>query len=314
MSKGKLLKWTLGLGALAGIMTAYDVASKNTNIGDRKDATLIRSTDPMHYVMPNIIPNRADNEAYIFERIDISALKAFVEKKNSEDPEFRYTVFHMLVVAVLKTITLRPKLNRFISGGNFYMRNEVSASFAVKKEFSDESEETLAFVHALPSDDLDTIHDKIYDTISTARSEEGDSTSEVMGVLNVIPRFVSKSFIRCMRLLDRFGLVPASIIETDPYQATVMLANLGSVGLKTGYHHLANYGSNSIFVIMGKIGMTPSYDEKGKVTMVETMDLGLTVDERIADGYYFSRSINLLKKLLEQPELLEKRLDEEIDY
>ena len=45
-----------------------------------------------------------------------------------------------------------------------------------------------------------------------------------------------------------------------------------------------------------------------------SIDLGLTVDERIADGYYFSRSVRLMRHLLENPELLEQPLSKEVDY
>jgi pyruvate/2-oxoglutarate dehydrogenase complex dihydrolipoamide acyltransferase (E2) component len=48
--------------------------------------------------------------------------------------------------------------------------------------------------------------------------------------------------------------------------------------------------------------------------MKDSVDIGLTIDERLADGYYYSRTIQLLKKLLENPELLEKPLSEEVDY
>ena len=48
--------------------------------------------------------------------------------------------------------------------------------------------------------------------------------------------------------------------------------------------------------------------------MRETLDLGLTIDERLADGYYYSKSIKLLKYLLEDPELLERPANEEVDY
>jgi len=48
--------------------------------------------------------------------------------------------------------------------------------------------------------------------------------------------------------------------------------------------------------------------------MKESIDIGLTIDERIADGYYYSKTVRLLRKLLENPELLELPLDEEVDY
>ena len=48
--------------------------------------------------------------------------------------------------------------------------------------------------------------------------------------------------------------------------------------------------------------------------MRDSIDLGLTIDERIADGYYYSKTVRLLKKLLAEPELLERPLNEEVEY
>ena len=56
------------------------------------------------------------------------------------------------------------------------------------------------------------------------------------------------------------------------------------------------------------------YDENGNVTMKNALELGLTIDERIADGVYFAKSIKLLRKLLQNPELLELPLQTEIEF
>ena len=48
--------------------------------------------------------------------------------------------------------------------------------------------------------------------------------------------------------------------------------------------------------------------------MKNSVDITLTVDERIADGYYYSKTIRLLKHLLENPELLNEALETEVDY
>ena len=50
------------------------------------------------------------------------------------------------------------------------------------------------------------------------------------------------------------------------------------------------------------------------MTMRDSVDLGLIIDERIADGYYYSKTVRLLRKLLDQPELLDRPLNEEVDY
>ena len=44
--------------------------------GDRRDAVLLRETDALHFIMGIIYPHRADNEAYIAERIDLEPIKA----------------------------------------------------------------------------------------------------------------------------------------------------------------------------------------------------------------------------------------------
>ena len=65
---------------------------------------------------------------------------------------------------------------------------------------------------------------------------------------------------------------------------------------------------------IGEKKMRPFYNPDGTFEVKECIDLGLTIDERIADGYYYSRTIQLLKTLLENPELLEKPLSEEVDF
>ena len=284
--------------------------------GDRKDGVLLRDLDGLHFITPIIYPNRCDNEAFISERIDLTAIDAYLAKKNGENPEYHYSLFQLLVTTALKTITLRPKLNRFIANRNTYQRNEVSASFVVKKQFSDTAEEGLAFIHARDSDTLETVHQEIYRQITDRRSEKsgGDSSSDNMDMFNSMPRFLGKGIVRFICFLDRHGWVPADLIATDPYYSSVVLTNLGSIQLHSGYHHLTNWGTNSLFIIVGEKKKRPFYDEDGNMTMRDSIDLGLTVDERIADGYYCSKSVRLLKHLLEHPELLERPLAEPVEF
>lgn len=283
-------------------------------IGDRKDGILLRDIHSMHCIMPIMYPNRCDNEAFISERIDLTNINAYIEKKNAEDPEYAYNLFQIMVTAVLKTITLRPKMNRFVANKTMYLRNEVSAAFTVKKIFSDNGAEALAFIHSKGSDNINTIHDEIYRQVSFCRSEEKDPSTASMDFVQKMPRFIIQMVGYVVRFLDRHGWMPQAVIATDPYYSSVVLSNLGSIKLHAGYHHLTNWGTCSVFCAIGEIKKRPFYDDDGNVTMRESFDLGLTIDERVADGYYYSRTVQLLRTLLENPELLEKPLDEEVDY
>lgn len=282
--------------------------------GDRKDGRLMRDLDSLHFITAIIYPNRCDNEAYIGERVDLTKINEYLAKKNETEAIFPYTMFHVIVAALIKTITLRPKLNRFIANSNFYQRNEVSAAFVVKKQFSDAGGEALAFVHAKEEGTIETLHEDIFQQIMACRSDKPDSSTDSMDMLNKLPHWLSKFLVKCLGVLDRHGKVPASMIETDPYYASCVISNLGSIKLKSGYHHLTNWGTCSLFCIIGEKKMSPVFQPDGTYEMHETLDLGLTIDERLADGYYYAKSVKLLKHLLQNPELLELPANEEIDY
>ena len=282
--------------------------------GDRRDGRLLRELDSLHFITGIIYPNRCDNEAYISVKVDLTAMNAYLARKNETETDFPYTMFHLVVAALLKTITLRPKLNRFIVNSNFYQRNEVSAAFVVKKQFSDKGAEALAFLHGKDEFTVEDVHEYIRSQVQECRSEKVDASTAGMDMFNKMPRWMGKAIVRFLMFLDRHGWVPADLIATDPYYSSVVISNLGSIKLNCGYHHLTNWGTCSVFCIIGEKSKRPVYHADGTIEMREMLDLGLTIDERLADGYYYSKTIRLLKTLLENPELLETPANQEVAY
>lgn len=277
--------------------------------GDRCDGKLIRDIDAMHYVMPLMYPNRCDNEAFMSMAVDISKTEDYIRDYNKDHPEGRISIFDLVIAAMLKTIRIRPQMNRFIANKNVYQRNAVTAAFTVKKEFKDDGDETLARIVAEDTDTLADISAKVREQIAFCKKEDDESTD----AMNVIKRLPGKHLIGLIaRFLDRHGWMPKSVIATDPYQCSVVLSNLGSLGMNIGYHHLMNWGTTSIFVIVGTKKFRPHFDAQGNVTMKKELDLSFTIDERISDGFYYGRSMKLLKKLVENPELMESALSNDV--
>ena len=300
---------------------------KKKRRGDRRDGTLIRDMDALHLIMPYLYPNKTDNEAFISERIDLTPINEYIAKKNAELTQRHdgmsqeelaasepYKFFYILLSAIVKTVTLRPKMNRFIKGGRMYQRDTLSLAFVVKKQFDDNAEEALAFIEFDENTTLYDVRIKLGEEIHACRGERGDNSTDQMELITKLPNWLLRFAMWIIRKLDYYGRVPNDLIKTDPNHSSVFITNLGSIGLKSGYHHLSNFGTNSVFVIIGEKKMSPFYDENGNVTMKETIDIGLTLDERIADGYYYSRTVKLLKHLLAHPELLETPANEEVDY
>lgn len=285
--------------------------------GDRRDATLVRDLDSMHVFMPIMLPNRADNEAFIQELVDMSAVETYLEKKNAQSPEYKYTFFHVILAALARTVEMRPRMNRFIIGNRYYDRNHITFSFIVKKAFSDNADESVMILKYDPASEkpaIDMVHDKIADFVySVRKSNKKDGTTDILDTLAKTPMWMRKLIVALLRSLDEHGHMPKDLANEDPYNSTVFISNLGSIKLNAGYHHLTNWGTNSVFVVVGEKHMQPFYSEDGTVTVKPALNLGLTLDERIADGYYYSKTIRLLKKFLAEPELLDIPSKEELN-
>ncbi len=291
------------------------MSTEKRRFGDRRDGKLLRDIDGMHLIMPMIYPNRCDNEAFISERIDLTNIDKYIAEYNAKDPDFKLTLFHVIVASVMKLLVLRPKLNRFIVNKNLYQRNNYSASFIVKKQFSDTSEEGMAFIYANEDSTLDSLHDELYKQIKREKStSSANSTADTLDFFTTIPRFLVKIIIWLLCRLDRHGIVPQDIIAADPYYASVIFSNLGSIKLKSGYHHLTNWGTTSIFVVVGEMKKRVFLREDGTEEYRNSVDLGLTIDERLADGYYYSKSVRILKHILEHPECLEQPFSTPVEF
>ena len=281
-------------------------------MGDRFDAKYLKDADAMHFIMPFMFPNRCDNQTYFTFQIDLTNIEKYLKKKNKKGIDYKYNPYQCIVAAVLKTITLRSKLSVFIHDRKLYKRNEVSAAFTVKQEFADDGGEVLCFIHSKPEWNIDDVHNELKRQLLKLKNKGyKDESSSVMDKLNSIPKFISRPLVRFVCWLEKKNLIPKGMIETDPYHSSVVLANLGSVGLPDGYHHLTNWGTTSLFVVVGEYGKMPFYENE-KVVFKNGVRLGITVDERIADGYYFSKSMKMLKLFLEEPEYLDKPFNEKL--
>ena len=49
-----------------------------------------------------------------------------------------------------------------------------------------------------------------------------------------------------------------------------------------------------------------------KKEIIKVCEFGINLDERIADGYYFAKSVKLIQYIFDNPTMLENRADEKI--
>ena len=283
--------------------------------GDRKDGVWLKDIDSMHRMAPYILRKRADREAFIEELIDLTPINEYLARKNAQNPEFKYTIFQVICTAIVKTVTLRPKMNRFIAGRRVYQRNYLSVGFVANKKFSDSSGESMMMLYMDEDNTMDHFNDVMCRKVNGVRLEgKTDNSTNVMDKLTRMPRPLLAVVSWLLYALDYFGRVPYDIIKEEPNYSSIFLTNLGSIKLNADYHHLNNWGTNSLFVVIGEKKIRPFFDDQGNMEMKDSLKISITLDELIADGYYYSKTIKLLKYLLAHPDLLDLPANEEVNY
>lgn len=279
--------------------------------GDRKDARYVKNTPGLQTVMAHLMPNRTDNEVYLHDTIDATELVKYLEKKN-EKLDYKITLFHCAITGMARMVRERPLMNRFIQGRRMYERNEISLSFVCKRRFADDAEEALMVLVPKDTDTINEISRKIVGDVKETRKSE-HSTGGVDALLDAfakIPRPLLMLLIRIIRWLDFWGVNPDFITAGDPNYTTILCSNLGSIKCPAVYHHLNNYGTNSIMITIGTLHKEEILMPDGHKEVRDVVDVGATLDERIADGFYFARSLKLIKHIFANPELLERPLGE----
>ena len=280
--------------------------------GDRRDGRWVRDVPGLQTVMGHILPNRTDSEVFMKDSFDVTELLPFLEAKNATHPEYKTTVFHALIMCVARMIRERPKMNRFIQGRRMYERYDISLSFVCKRRFQDNGEEALMFFVPKEDETLDSMSYRIAGEVQETRKSES-STGGIDATIDAfakIPRLLLMLILRIVRWLDFWGINPKFLTDGDPNYSTVLLSNLGSIQAPAVYHHLNNYGTNSIMVTIGTIHKEERVMPDGSKQIRDVVDIGATLDERIADGFYFARSLKLVKHIFAHPELLDRPLSE----
>jgi len=257
----------------------------------------VKDVTGMQNIMFDLKPNRCEAEVFMSSNIDVTEFVKYIKKLKEKNKDI--TFFHGFVHLMGKLVYQYPKLNRFVQNRTLFEHDEVSIAFVAKAEFNDASEE---FMTCLPIEKDDTIMDvsknlkaridKMRDKSSTANT---DGANNVVDKIGHVWRPIRSFLVGILKWVDRVFGLPGSIADENIYYSSLIVSNIGTFKVPGIYHNLANLGTSSALVTFGDIT-----EKDGKYMM----NLGATLDERIADGFYFCRALKAIEYLFAHPELL----------
>ena len=269
----------------------------------RKDARRVEVA-PLMQCAIDLKPTRKENEVYINRKLDVTDLVAFIEEQKAQGNH--YTYFHAFLTAIGRIIYHRPKLNRFISNRHMYEHNEILLSFVAKMALNDASEELMLVVPIKAEDNISTIAQRTAEKVQNLRSKSADKkgANNAVDTLGKLPNFIRVPIFAVIKLLGKHGLLPQSLTDNNIYFTSMIISNLGSIHCGAIYHNLADFGTCSALTTIGEITTEKVLNADGSETIRRFCEFGVTLDERIADGFYFAKSVNQIQQIIQHPEEL----------
>ncbi len=272
----------------------------------RTDGTYLGDVPPLRRIIPYVMRTRTESIVYFPMRIEVDDLLAWLAATNAERPrEERVSIFHVFLTAIARTIRLRPQTNRFVSGRRTYQHRDISISFVVKQGMTEESEESQARIVLTGTESVDDVRRRVDDVVRRERAAvERGGDDRLVDFFASWPRPVLNGVARAVRWLDYHGALPRRMVESIPLYTSVYVVHAGSIGIDPPFHHLYELGTASAFVSIGKVAPQPVVDASGAVVARQCIDVVYTLDERAADGFYFARTAEVIRRLVAEPELL----------
>jgi len=274
--------------------------------GDRFEGRRIRTLDPNISLTPFIMKDRSEASNYFSDSIDITETERFIRDKRLKGYP-GLGLLHVFIAAYIRVASQYPGVNRFISGRRMFSRNNIEFIMLIKKELRTDSSETSIKVIFDPSDTISDVYVKLGAEINKAR-EAGETTDsdDAAKTLMMLPRFLLKLAVRCIRILDYFGMLPKSLLKASPFHGSMMITDLGSIGLPAIHHHLYNIGNLPMFISIGAKRKDVVLRKDGSAAQRKLVDYAITMDERICDGFYFSQVFRLFKGIILDPGVLDE--------
>ena len=279
-----------------------------------RNARRVKDITGMQQICIDLKPDRCDSDVYINQKMDVTKLVEYMDKRKKDGDDITY--FHAFVTAIGKVFYNRNKLNRFVSNRHIYEHNDVVVSFVAKVSFDDKSEEMMIMVPIEPNDNIDTISKKIsgyVDKVRNSKSVEKEGANDAIDIVGKLPNGIRIPLVGILKWCDKKGILPKSLVKDNLYYSSIILSNLGSIKCGAIYHNLTCFGTCSSLATSGEIKNEDIHHDDGTEEIRKICEFGINLDERIADGYYFAKSVRLLQYIFDNPELLEEDANKKID-
>lgn len=266
----------------------------------RLSARRLKSISPYQALTPFIMPTRNDALVSFSDTIDITETEKFIHEQRAGGMK-GLGMLHVFVAGFIRAVSRCPQLNRFICGQRIYSRDNVEVVMTVKREMKVESDETSIKLAFSPDSTLIDVYDRMKDAIEEVKEGTANDTDRLASWFMSLPRGFLRFVMWILRIFDYHGWIPGSLLAASPFHGSLILTDVGSLGIPPVAHHIYNFGNLSVFIAFGTKYRKFVTDAKGGTERHCFIDYRVVIDERICDGSAFALGASVMKQSIKKP-------------
>ena len=221
----------------------------------------------------------------------------------------RLTVSHMLAKAAATALAAVPDANAVLRFNRVYLRRVVGVFFqvAMTDEGDDKTDLSGCTLYGVDKMSLSAILDEFERKVEIVRARKDPALEKTRNTFQAVPYLLLNVFLRLLSFLTlklnldlRWAGVPQ-----DPF-GSIMITNIGSLGLDQAFVPLVPYSGVPILVAAGAVTYeavveAPEGGGAPRIVPARTMKLCATFDHRFIDGVHAAKLARLIKRSMEAP-------------
>lgn len=213
------------------------------------------------------------------------------------------TVTHMLARAVAEALREEPDANAVLRFDRIYLRRRIGVFFQVAMTDEGKGKVDLsgATLYDVEQKSLVTLCDEFQAKVDAVRQRRDPALEGTRSTFKRLPGFLVHPALRAISFLT-YSLnldLTALGVPKDPF-GSVMITNVGSLGLETAYVPLVPYARVPILLAAGAVKDEP-VAEDGKVVVGKVMRVHATFDHRFIDGVHAAVMARVVRAWMEHP-------------
>lgn len=241
-----------------------------------------------------------DPSVYGMMEVPLESALAYIEEHSRASGE-RITVTHFAGKVCAETLKRHPEINCILRFGKLYPRKSVDVFFQVAADDTGEDLSGMTVRHA-DQKSLTEIAQEMGTRVRAIKSKTDKSFDRMKGLFGILPGFLSG----CLLTITGFILYSLNLwtplfgSPRDPF-GSLMITNVGSLGLDTAFAPLVPYSRVPLLIALGAMREVAIVSE-GQVKVGMVLKLCATFDHRLIDGVHASKMAKTIQKIFADPE------------